>query len=785
MQVLLERDTETLLLKGPPLARGGEATIFSLTQRPDQVAKVYHQPTALHGLKLAAMLAAPPSDPMAASGHVSIAWPLDRLLAPDETGACLGYIMPRVHKARLLLEFYNPRARLKQCPLFNYTYLLRTARNLAAAVRAIHQRGYVIGDLNESNVLVSNTALVTLVDTDSFQVRGPTQVHRCPVGKPEYTPPELQGVRFSEIDRAPEHDAFALAVLIFQLLMQGIHPFAGRFTGQGDPASLAERIAAGHWPYAQARQVPYAPSPHAPPLAVLPPLVQNLMRRCFEEGHAQPALRPPAAAWHSVLQHAEKDLTTCPANEQHVYHRGLDACPWCRLARLQKQDPFPSRSAIQAASAVAAGVTALPALSPTLVAPLSGSGDPTVALPPPAKPAPAAGQKAVSTWIDHSVPVTSSQAPAPAPVRAPVSAPPAPRNYDAWVWLIGLLALALLGLFIAQPFAVNPDEGPEANPAPENKKDEKEPVDPPPPKKAAAGQEATRALTEVRQLAGHAGEVLCVALAPDGRHALSGGKDRSVRLWDVAAGREERRLDGHNGAVCCVAFGLNSRGLSGGEDRTIVLWDLLAFRELGRYEGHTLAVRSVACSPDGSYFVSGSDDGNARVWDVETGEVLRRLEGHVGSVRAVAYAPDGRRVLTGGEDQSVRLWDAKTGRELQRFPGHSGPVWSVAIDNEGRRALSGSADKTVRLWDLESGKQLQVFEGHREGVGAVAFTLDGRVVSGSLDRTVRLWKVRPEERAWAGRHDGAVCGVAVTRDDRLAVTCSADRSLRVWDLPRP
>src|SRR5262249_3589320 len=150
----------------------------------------------------------------------------------------------------------------------------------------------------------------------------------------------------------------------------------------------------------------------------------------------------------------------------------------------------------------------------------------------------AGGQKAVSTWIDHSVPVTSPQAPTPALVQAPTAEPPAPRTYDVWVWLIGLLALALLGLFIAQPFAVNPYQGPGATPLPENKKDVKEPVDPSPPKKAAAEQESTRALTEVRQLTGHAGEVLCVALAPDGRHALSGGKDRSVRLWDVAAGRE-------------------------------------------------------------------------------------------------------------------------------------------------------------------------------------------------------------------------------------------------------
>ena len=59
-------------------------------------------------------------------------------------------------------------------------------------MRALHERGYVVGDVNESNILVNRGALVTLIDTDSFQVRSAEQVYRCRVGKPEYTPPELQ-----------------------------------------------------------------------------------------------------------------------------------------------------------------------------------------------------------------------------------------------------------------------------------------------------------------------------------------------------------------------------------------------------------------------------------------------------------------------------------------------------------------------------------------------------------------------------------------------------------------
>ncbi len=350
MQVRLECASLTVFLTGKPLGHGGEAVIHPVPPQrgmPDLVAKVYHHPTKDHAAKLAAMIAHPPVDPMADQGHASITWPVDRLLMPSGAGSVVGYVMPRIHKALPAMEFFNPKARLKQCPLFHFGYLLRTAHNLAAAVRAIHEAGYVVGDLNESNCLVNNQALVTLVDTDSFQVPAQGHIFRCPVGKPEYTAPEMQGVNFGDRDRAEEHDNFALAVLIFQLLMQGIHPFAGKFTGSGEPVGLPERISAGYWPYSAHGKVPFGPNPHAPPLEVLPAPVRALLQLCFAEGHRQPSRRPGARAWQDALRDGEKDLMPCTANTQHLYPKALSRCPWCELAGKQGRDLFPSVKDVQ------------------------------------------------------------------------------------------------------------------------------------------------------------------------------------------------------------------------------------------------------------------------------------------------------------------------------------------------------------------------------------------------------------------------------------------------------
>jgi len=344
------------------LGSGGEAHVYSLPQDSKLVIKLYHKPTAAHAHKLAAMLANPPADPMAGQGHASIAWPVDLLRTTDGKKDVVGFLMPRVSGLHPIIEFYNPGTRRKQCPLFNTPYLHRTARNLAAAVRALHARGYVIGDVNESNILVADTTLVTLVDTDSFQVREPGNgtVYRCPVGKPEFTPPELQGKTFRDLDRAPEHDLFGLAVLIFRLLMEGVHPFDGVAAGQGDPPLLEERIKAGHFPYGT-RRVPYLPMPLAPPFEILHPQLQDLLVRCFEDGHKDPSARPDAQTWQSALDEAEKSLATCSANSQHRYGNHLSTCPWCERQKLLKgRDPFPSQQAVQQAQQQAVPPTQTP-----------------------------------------------------------------------------------------------------------------------------------------------------------------------------------------------------------------------------------------------------------------------------------------------------------------------------------------------------------------------------------------------------------------------------------------
>ena len=408
LRVVVESSGETIVLSSwEILAAGGEGTVYLPDRFPDKAAKIYHDPSDDIVVKLRLMIANPPRIPPGEEGRMDIAWPEDLLLDPGPSGRVAGFLMRRV-SGKPSVECYSPLKRPDAAPLFTYEHLIATARNLARIVEICHGQRYVIGDVNESNALVSETASVALIDTDSFQVidRADGRVYRSPVGKPEYTPAELQGHHFDRIDRSQDHDVFGLAVIIYQMLMEGFHPFTGIYTGPDDPPQLENRIAAGHFPYSRIRPVPYRPSPLAPNWDALHPSLQELFLQCFDIGHDSPETRPTAHEWVQTLEDAQASLASCAINGQHKYFNHLSDCPWCdRARRMGNRDPFaPLLFGVLASppsfrpthtpppSAPPAGPAPSPSTPPTSAPPPSPSTPPSPG--PPARPAPT-----IPSWI--------------------------------------------------------------------------------------------------------------------------------------------------------------------------------------------------------------------------------------------------------------------------------------------------------------------------------------------------------------------------------------------------
>ena len=281
---------------------------------------------------------------------------------------------------------------------------------------------------------------------------------------------------------------------------------------------------------------------------------------------------------------------------------------------------------------------------------------------------------------------------------------------------------------------------------------------------------------------GHADAVHAVAFSPDGRWALSGSMDETVKLWEVATGREVRTFPGNDGVVMAVAFSPDGRWALTGSGK-LKLWEVATGRKVRTFAGHGGAISTVAFSPDGRMALSGSWDKTVRLWEVETGRELRTFTADSMAVRSVAFSPDGQWALSGGMDRTLKLWEVATGRLVRTFTGHTEDVKSVAFSSDGQSVLSGSQDKTVRLWDMATGRGVRTFSGHANGVSAVAFSPNGQWALSTDSMAIRMWEVATgNERRTLTGHGHLVWAVTFSPDGQWALSGSQDKTLRLWEV---
>lgn len=304
---------------------GGEGAVYAVSSDPTVAVKIYHldkrKPEVFE--KLRAIIAVSNAKLLSVT-----AWPKSIVLDASSRAA-VGFTMPLLADFKLIQELYNPVQRLKVFPRAGWAFQVRAAANLAAAFDEIHQVGCLMGDVNERNEMVTDKALVRLIDCDSCQIQANGKQYLCEGGVAHYTPPELQGKSLRGLVRTVNHDRFGLAVLIYQLLFVGKHPYMGLHK---DDASFDQLIA--QFRFAQgpaARSVGMELPPYTPTFADIPSEIGALFRRSFERG-SELGNRPNAKDWHSALGALEQNIIKCTADAGHQYWKGAGGCTWCRLA---------------------------------------------------------------------------------------------------------------------------------------------------------------------------------------------------------------------------------------------------------------------------------------------------------------------------------------------------------------------------------------------------------------------------------------------------------------------
>ncbi|HEY1380641.1 MAG TPA: hypothetical protein VGF55_27820 [Gemmataceae bacterium] len=294
----------------------------------------------------------------------------------------------------------------------------------------------------------------------------------------------------------------------------------------------------------------------------------------------------------------------------------------------------------------------------------------------------------------------------------------------------------------------------------------------------------------VRQLApggGPAGQLMCLAVSPEGTRMVTGHRDGGVRLLRLADGQDAPLVPADAGSwFDYLGWAPDGSAVYAADGEKVARLAVPGGRPVW-----TFPAGRAALSPDGRSVVHVNGN-EVTVLDAATGRPGRSFavtppryaNGLSGLVRPVVFAPDGRRLAAALGDVVAILDPA--GRELRRFvaadpvppPDFNAQrmgalqephlVEALTFTPDGHWLVSGSQDRAVKVWEVATGRLVARFDGSDSPIEQVAVASDGRTAfAAGSDGFVAQWDLTP--RAIAGRSPEELWAAAADPDPTVAV----------------
>lgn len=248
------------------------------------------------------------------------------------------------------------------------------------------------------------------------------------------------------------------------------------------------------------------------------------------------------------------------------------------------------------------------------------------------------------------------------------------------------------------------------------------------------------AATRLSTVAAHSGAVWSIDVGSDGKTLVSGGADKTVKVWSIVPTSEP--VPGHEDRAVMTLKLQNTHKLEFSDDvlavklspdmqlvaaslldSTVKVYKLSTLKFFLNLYGHRLPVLSIDISHDSKLLVTSSADKNVKLWGLDFGDCHKSIFAHDDSVLRVAFEPESHNFLSASKDGLVKYWDGDKFVLIQTLRAHHAEVWALAVARDGSFAVSASHDKTVRVWEatdeplfVEEERELELEQQLEEGM---------------------------------------------------------------------
>ena len=296
---------------------------------------------------------------------------------------------------------------------------------------------------------------------------------------------------------------------------------------------------------------------------------------------------------------------------------------------------------------------------------------------------------------------------------------------------------------------------------------------------------------------GHQGAVKVAVFSPNGKFLVTGGRDKTAKLWEVATGREMRTFQGHEGTILALCFSPDGKLIAtGSTDKSVKLWDIetgeliMTFKDEEDKSYSKIGITSIAFTSDAKHIVIGGTSNNLKIYLTETGELIRKFKvcPNIGTNTGVKIqiSKNNKDILVSEDNRKAVIYNFETGEKKATYKsvekGSCGGCGTIAkYSSDEKYIISGCNKGPLVLWDTKNVKKIMTFIEEQEDVSSVDISPDGTKVLISDENSIYIYSVKSGKRIKTVKaHKKEIMYVEFSPDSKYIISASNDGSAILW-----